>query len=72
MILCSNHCIPCCDYCIYSISAEWDDEYGHHIGGPSGCTLHKDEEHQMIAESDGHCNDFHCVRVDKNIDKTNH
>lgn len=29
-------------------------------GGPYGCSLHKDSDHQMIAESYGYCPDFHC------------
>lgn len=29
-------------------------------GGPYGCSLHKDSDHQMIVESYGYCPDFHC------------
>ena len=32
-------------------------------GGPNGCSLHKDKEHQMIAKNCGHCQDFHCVNA---------
>ena len=32
-------------------------------GGPNGCSLHKDKEHQSIAKNCGHCQDFHCVNA---------
>ena len=32
-------------------------------GGPNGCSLHKDKEHQRIAKNCGHCQDFHCVNA---------
>lgn len=61
MILCENGCIPCCDYCIYSIRDTWVDEEGVlRDQGPMGCTKHLDAEHQEIADACGHCEDFHC------------
>ena len=63
MKLCNPKCIPCCDFCKHAIHDEWDDEYGHHIGGPEDCSLHKDAEHKTIAEGCGYCDDFCCFRV---------
>lgn len=60
MKLCSNDCYPICDFCCHAIHEEWDDYDGHHIGGPVGCCLHLDQEHQEIAENCGYCNDFYC------------
>lgn len=34
-------------------------------GGPAGCGLHKDKEHQDIAILCGCCPDFHCFRADE-------
>ena len=60
MIKCSNDCIPCCDFCIHAIQEKmpWDKDVA--TGGPIGCKLHVDKEHQDIAESCGCCEDFHC------------
>lgn len=64
VILCNEDCVPCCDFCIYAIHEEWNDERGeHHIGGPIGCRLHTDQEHQDIAEGCGYCDDYHCFRA---------
>lgn len=60
MILCNDGCTPCCDFCIYAIREHFKD---HMIGGPIGCALHKDKEHQEIAYSCGYCDDFHCFRA---------
>ena len=64
MKLCSPDCIPCCDFCIYSIRdiVEFSDGYTIDCG-PKGCNLHKDEKHQEIAKWDGYCKDYHCFRV---------
>lgn len=61
MKLCSNDCYPICDFCYYAIHEEWNDHTGHHVGGPVGCTLHFDQEHQKIADNCGYCNDFYCA-----------
>lgn len=29
-------------------------------GGPDGCILHTDDEHQQIAMGCGYCKDYHC------------
>ena len=63
MILCNHGCIPCCDFCIYAIHEYFTIDGKMHKGGPIGCSLHKDEEHQEIADSCGFCNDFHCFHV---------
>ena len=60
---CCPECIPCCDFCIYSIRDE-EMENGFLMDfGPKGCKKHPDEEHQEIARWDGMCNDFHCMNV---------
>lgn len=68
MVRCSENfwdCIPCCDFCIHAKHEEWDDEKGHHIGGPEGCLLHSDKKHQDIAKGCGYCEDFQCFNADK-------
>lgn len=68
MILCNKHCLPCCDFCIHVIHEELGvtpDGSNIIIGAPIDCALHKDPEHQNIAESCGSCDDFHCFRADK-------
>ena len=69
MKLCNPKCVPCCDFCIYAIHDEWDDDYEHCIGGPMACKLHKDVEHKAIAESCSYCEDFHCFRVSNSSDE---
>lgn len=63
MILCNKDCIPCCDFCIYSIHEEWVENGKKITGGPIGCKLHQDEYHQKMAESCGSCKDYHCFNV---------
>lgn len=60
MIKCSANCVPCCDFCIYAIRDRLDSEDEMFDGGPIGCKLHEDQEHQEIAEQCSYCNDFHC------------
>lgn len=67
MIACSEECLrlACCSVCKYVIQDyffEKDKDGNMQIvnGGPYGCSLHKDSDHQMIAESYGYCPDFHC------------
>ena len=60
MILCNNDCEPCCDFCIYAIHDEFELNGHTEIGGPIECKLHRDKEHQEIAEYCGYCDDFHC------------
>lgn len=43
---CGTDCIPCCDFCIHAEHEVF--EIG--TGGPIGCFLHLDAEHQKIAE----------------------
>lgn len=56
MTLCSNECIPCCDFCIY---AKHDFVDGVR-SGPIGCNFYKDQKHQEIAEGCGSCETYHC------------
>lgn len=56
MKLCSNECVPCCDFCIHAIHWEAD---GITLS-VEGCSLHLDDEHQKIAQLCYFCEDFHC------------
>lgn len=67
MIACSEECLrlACCNFCKYVIQGyffEKDKNGNTQIinGGPNGCSLHKDKEHQRIAKDCGYCQDFHC------------
>lgn len=71
MKLCKHDCIPCCDFCIYATHEEFEYEGKIIKGGPDGCILHKDEEHQQIAFGCGYCPDFHCFRVDEEDENEN-
>lgn len=61
----SNECIPCCDFCVYVKHDSWLEKGKLVTGGPIGCNLHPDREHQDIAEGCGYCQDFKCFRADK-------
>lgn len=66
MVKCNDDCIPCCDFCIHS-EHEYFESNGKIVkGGPIGCLLHTDEEHQQIAEGCGSCEDFHCFNARRN------
>ena len=68
MIGCSEECLrlACCDFCMYVHHKFFFDKDGDIVrGGPVGCGLHDDERHQDIAESCGHCSDFHCFGADE-------
>ena len=69
MIGCSEYCVnhPCCDFCGYAVHEEFFDSDGSSVihGGPIGCELHLDEEHQEIVKNDGACRDFKCFRAVK-------
>lgn len=62
MKLCSNNCIPCCDFCKHVVHGSLDI-YG--TTGPIGCTLHLDAEHQEISEWCGYYDDFYCACVEE-------
>lgn len=65
VVYCSDDCkeFPCCDFCIWAKHEEWDEDGRHIFGGPIGCNLHLDEEHQEIADSCGCCEDYWCFRA---------
>ena len=63
MVLCNKDCIPCCDFCLYSIHEKILIDGKVTNGAPVGCFKHPDIEHQEIAESYGYCDDFHCFRA---------
>lgn len=68
MIGCSEECLKlaCCDFCMYAHHGFFFDKDGDIVcGGPVGCGLHCDEEHQDIAIGCGCCPDFHCFRADE-------
>ena len=62
MVICSNECSPCCDFCIYA----------RHIVkfingktikiGVEGCDKYSDEHHQSMARGLGYCKDFYCEK----------
>ena len=62
MKTCSEECAkhPCCDFCVEAIQSMIEVNGKMVTGGPIGCKLHKDEEHQRIARSCGYCDDFEC------------
>lgn len=64
MVLC-NSCDPCCDFCIYAEHEKIIYLGKKCTGGPIGCNLHKDQEHQDIAFGCGFCDDFHCFLADE-------
>lgn len=63
MILCNKDCVPCCDFCLYSIHERIPIKGKLIVGAPVGCSKHSDIEHQEIAEGYGYCDDFHCFRA---------
>ena len=65
MIKCGEGCVPCCDFCVHAIHDVWTKDGREIVGGPIGCKLHPDEEHQRIAEHCGECADFNCFRAEE-------
>ena len=68
MIGCSEECLKfaCYDFCLYAYHEFFFDNCGDIVtGGPIGCGLHKDREHQNIAIFCSCCPDFHCFRANK-------
>lgn len=65
MILCSDNCIPCCDFCVYAIHDEIEYEGEKVLGGPIGCKFHPEEEYQNEAMMCGYCDDYKCYQADK-------
>lgn len=59
MKLCSESCIPCCDFCIFCIH----EFYENIKCEPISCYLHQDYEHQEKARGCSYCKDFHCFNV---------
>lgn len=65
MIKCGDGCVPCCDFCIHASHDMWVEDGMNIVGGPNGCKLHADDEHQRIAKCCGECEDFHCFRAER-------
>lgn len=63
MKLCNKDCIPCCDFCIHAIHERFEHNGKMITGGPIGCSLHLDKEHQDIAIGCYYCEDYHCFRA---------
>lgn len=63
MILCNKDCIPCCDFCIHATHFMINIDGRQVKGGPDGCKLHPDKEHQDTAIGCGYCDDYHCFNA---------
>lgn len=63
MVLCNKDCVPCCNFCLYSIHEKILIDGKVTNGAPVGCFKHPDIEHQETAESGEYCDDFHCFRA---------
>lgn len=63
MVLCSENCIPCCDFCIHAIHSIGEIDGAMVKLAPIGCGLHKDEKHQDYAIGCHYCEDYHCSNV---------
>lgn len=63
MVLCNKGCEPCCDFCIHAIHDKFEHDGKAIIGGPIGCLIHLDKEHEDIAVTCGYCEDFHCFNA---------
>lgn len=64
MTLCSDNCIPRCDFCIHAIYEIVKKQGRRVIGSPYACDLYNDEEHQKLVESLNYCDDFHCFELE--------
>lgn len=69
MILCGKDCTPCCDFCTHVKRGTMVVDGKRVPGGPIGCKLHKDKEHQDIAATCGYCDDFHCFQSLVSVDR---
>lgn len=68
MIGCSEECLrlACCDFCAYAHHGFFFADNGSIVSsGPIGCGLHRDQEHQEIAQSCSYCSDFCCFNANK-------
>lgn len=66
MILCSQTCIPCCDFCVHAIHEMGDINGKTNVPlCPIGCKLHADKEHQDYARGCYYCEDFHCFEANE-------
>lgn len=70
MIACSEECLrlACCDFCVFAMheyffEKDKNGKLNRIDGGPIGCRIHLDNEHQEIAENFGYCQDFHCINA---------
>jgi hypothetical protein len=64
MKLCSENCMPCCDFCIHAVHETWVEEGRQVIGGPIYCRLYRDQEHDDIVFDCSYCDDFECFMAD--------
>ena len=64
MRLCSEDCIPCCDFCNH-VEYKMGEINGKVVSlAPIACKLHPDEKHERIAVGCGFCEDYHCRAVE--------
>lgn len=63
MILCSNSCIPCCDYCEYVVHEKFRIDGDIQLGSPLFCQKYNDEYHNKIVGCCGYCTDFYCKNI---------
>ena len=64
--LCSEECVPCCDFCVHAIHGHFfrikDKKAIHVLAAPIGCTRFNDEEHCNLAKSCSYCDEFDCLK----------
>ena len=63
MKLCSNNCIPCCDFCKYVVHGDIEVDG---TSGPLYCGKYDDDFHNKLAEWCGYCDDFYCGCAEEN------
>ena len=68
MVLCGDGCVSCCDFCIHVKHNKIIVDEMECTGGPIGCLLHKDQEHQDVAYGCVYCEYYHCFNaaIEKN------
>ena len=65
MILCSNMCYPCCDFCVHAKHTTWITKSSKTFNPPpDGCDFYDDIEHQNLALDSKYCTDFQCIEAE--------
>ena len=68
MRLCSNGCIPCCDYCKHVEHSHIKFRGKIISAAPLRCKLHNDPEHEDVVTGCYYCEDFYCKNCDASPD----